>query len=105
MPRISAGAKQTAISALSFATNWLRLYGGWSRFKVDYTDSNSLELALLRGHANTERGFLPALFVKLRAELELPLHLAPLEECDAKAGLYTVEVLVRERDTHPLAIV
>ncbi|KAJ7199727.1 hypothetical protein C8J57DRAFT_1736915 [Mycena rebaudengoi] len=57
------------------------------------------------GHTNTERCFLPVLFDKLRAELELPPHLAPPEERDAVDGLGTVEGLVSERDTHPLAIV
>ncbi|KAJ7223640.1 hypothetical protein C8J57DRAFT_1591716 [Mycena rebaudengoi] len=43
---------------------------------------------ILCGYTNTERGFLPVLFDKLCAKLELPPHLTPSEERDAEARLH-----------------
>ena len=49
------------------------------------------------GHTNTERGYLPVLAAKLRAELE--------SETQTVAKLGDVEVRVSKTDEHPLQVV
>jgi hypothetical protein len=59
------------------------------------------------GHTNTERGYLPLLAEKLRAELALERGAEDEPEDRTLLTLVddAVEVLVSERDAHPLAIV
>ncbi|KAJ7190980.1 NGG1 interacting factor 3-like protein [Mycena pura] len=52
---------------------------------------------ILCGHTNTERGYLPVLAAKLRAELE--------NEAQTVAKLGDVEVRVSKTDEHPLQVV
>ncbi|PPQ72412.1 hypothetical protein CVT24_002983 [Panaeolus cyanescens] len=49
------------------------------------------------GHTNTERGYLPILAAKLRSELQATEF--------KELGLHEVEVLVSEKDQHPLQVV
>lgn len=52
---------------------------------------------ILCGHTNTERGYLPVLASKLRHELE--------RDVDQDPGAVGVEVVVSQKDQHPLQLV
>ncbi|KAF7354345.1 hypothetical protein MVEN_01123000 [Mycena venus] len=56
---------------------------------------------ILCGHTNTERGYLPLLASKLRAELEA----ARAKGFKSESGLGAVEVIISQADAHPLQFV
>ncbi|KAJ7051628.1 NIF3-like protein-like protein [Mycena amicta] len=59
--------------------------------------ANPIYLRSLRGHTNTERGYLPILADKLRAELR--------KEPASEVNISEIEVLVSDADKNPLVVV